>query len=76
MNRIKLKLPKDDAVYCEATDRIVRVFSEYNLSCSNYQAYMMWQMYSDDCDANWLTQPSSDVDLFNDLKEYWEVAHD
>lgn len=53
--------------------RIIRLFTEHDMQCSDLDAYYMWADHSVERCANWLTMPSGDDDLWRLLQPYYRV---
>ena len=76
MKKISVVSPYNGESYPEDVARIVRIFADHGLDCSRKQAVMLWQLYSNQLCAGWLSmQCHDDALLFADLEPFFEVEN-
>jgi hypothetical protein len=70
---LRLKFPMSVSSYMkshlEDCNRIKSVLESAGIAVSVYEAYLMWETYSDRYAAGWLFLPDSDEEILNALTE-------
>jgi hypothetical protein len=56
--------------YSKDVERIVKVAYDNELFLNPYEAYNLWEVYSDEMCAGWLYLPTCDEELLETIKEY------